>query len=181
MTVNEAILNILMVQFKNQLENNEVAIVKGANFRVEKNNGHFDVCTFRDGSYSCRYVYFREGYKDYQIVAWNGYTEKVYHFNSVADIRRFDFEAFLNAPINLEYYWVIQNRYNVYWGDNTETKRKMRRLKDAKAFIRYKREDIKKYKEQIAKIQADIESAIRTQVRYENDLAQLRKELGLVK
>ena len=177
MTINEAIYRALRVQFKKQLTEGELDIIKGAGFGIEKNNGHFVVHTNANNRYGNRNVYIDEGYRDYRVIAWNGYRERIYRFATYADIlEKFDFEGFLRAPINEAYRDVYY--YEPY---RTATKDKVRRLKDIKFRITYRKQDIEKVKKQIAELQENLERAIRWEMEAENDLKETRKAFGLVK
>ena len=154
-------------------------VVEEAGYRVLKTDGRFAVRTVRDNG-RVRDIEFGETYKGYKLIAWNGNRQKIYRYNTLEDLQKFDFEGFLTAPINTEY--AEAEALNEYrFGGYTDTQRKMNRLRDAKAYIRYKADDIKKYKKQIADLQEQIEDAIRRQVQYEGDLRNIRKEYGLVK
>lgn len=177
MTINEAIYRTLRVQFKKQLTEGELDIIKGAGFGIEKNNGHFVVYAKADIKYGNRNVYIKEGYKDYRVIAWNGYREKVYRFRTYTDIlEKFDFEGFLRAPINEAYRDVYY--YEPY---RTTTKDKIHRLKDIKYRIKYRKEDIETVKKKIVDLQETLERAIRWEMEAENDLKETRKAFGLVK
>ena len=177
MELNEAIYRALRVQFKKQLTEGELDIIKGAGFTVEKDNGHFTVYAEKGGRYGVRHVYINEGYRDYGVIAWNGYREKVYRFRTYEDIlKKFDFAGFLRAPINEAYRDVYY--YEPY---RTPTRDKVRRLKDIKFRIKYRKEDIEKVKKQIADLQATLERAIRWEMEAENDLKETRKTFGLIK
>ena len=177
MELNEAICRTLRVQFKKQLTEGELDIIKKAGFGIEKNNGHFTVFTNATNEYGNRNVYITEGYKDYRVVAWNGFREKVYRFRTYTDIlEKFDFEGFLRAPINEAYRDVYY--YEPY---RTPTRDKVRRLKDIKFRITYRKQDIEQVKKQIADLQATLERAIRWEMEAENDLKETRKAFGLIK
>lgn len=179
MTLNDAIVNMLLVQFKNQLENNEVKIIENAGFVISKNDGHFVVRTVRDNEYYQREVCIKESYRGFKVVTWNGYAQTEYKFKDIADIRlKFDFEGFLNAPINKEY---AELRRTILYANRTDTQQKMYNLRSAKYSIKYAKADIEKTKEKIRELQEELEHDIRRQVDYEHDLAKVRKELGLAK
>ena len=152
-------------------------IVEEAGYRVIKTDGRFAVRTVRENG-RCRDVEFGETYKGYKIVAWNGNRQRVYKYATIDDLKKFDFEGFLTAPINVEY--AEAETLNDYrFGGYNDTQRKMSRLRDAKAYIAYKKNDIAKIKAQIAKLQDDLENALRYEVKYEGDLEKVRVELGL--
>ena len=179
MRLNDAIVNLLLVQFKNQLENGEVKIVENEGFVISKNDGHFVVGTVRDNEYYHREVCIKESYRGYKVVAWNGYTQTEYKFESVDEIRlKFDFEGFLRAPINKEYAKLMRNEW---YNSRTATQAKMQNLRSAKNYIRYAKDDIAKTKKKLRELQEELENDIRRQVQYENDLAKIRRELGLTK
>lgn len=179
MKLNNAIVNLLLVQFKNQLENGEVKIVENEGFVISKNDGHFVVGTVRDNEYYHREVCIKESYRGYKVVAWNGYTQDEYKFESVDEIRlKFDFEGFLRAPINKEYAKLMRNEW---YNRRTATQEKMQNLRSAKNYIKYAKSDIEKTKKKLRELQDELENDIRRQVQYENDLAKIRRELGLTK
>ena len=177
MTVNEAIYRLLRVQFKKQLTEGELDIIKRAGFGIDKTNGHFTVYANKDNTYGNRHLYINEGYRDYRVIVWNGYREKVYSFKTYEDmLTKFDFEGFLRAPVNEAY-------RTVYYHEpyRTETRAKMGRLRDAKRTIKYRKDDIEHVKKQIADLQATLESAIRWEMEAEAKLKDTRREFGLVK
>lgn len=179
MRLNDAIVNMLLVQFKNQLENNEVKIIENAGFRITKNDGHFVVETVRDNEYYHREVCIKESYRGYRVIAWNGYTQTEYRFNDIIEIRlKFDFEGFLNAPVNKAYAELLRT---IMYANRTDTQQKMYNLRSAKNFIKYAKDDIEKTKKKIRELQEELERDIRRQVDYEHDLEEVRKELGLAK
>ena len=179
MELNRAIVNLLLVQFKNQLENGEVKLIEGEGFNIAKNDGRFVVTTYRDGQYYRREVCIKESYKGYRVIAWNGYTQTEYKFQNVDEIRlKFNFEGFLRAPINKVYAEVKRDEW--YYG-KTGTQAKAERLRSAKAYIRYAKKDIEETKAKIRKLQEELEDDIRRQVKYEGELVNVRRELGLIK
>ena len=179
MRLNDAIVNLLLVQFKNQLENGEAKLIVNEGFLISKNDGHFVVETVRDNEYYHREVCIKESYRGYRVVAWNGYTQTEYKFKSVDEIRlKFDFEGFLRDPINKEYAKLMRNEW---YNSRTVTQTKMQNLRSAKNYIRYAKDDIEKTKKKLRELQAELENDIRRQVQYENDLAKIRRELGLTK
>ena len=180
MELNEAILRLLTVQFKYQLKNGEDKIVKEHGYIVDKQGGCFRVGVPRDNGYRTRYVYIGESYSGRQkVITWNGYRERVYIFDNVEDAKKFDFVGFLNKPINAEYIEVAFPQ-NTYYGV-TETQRKMNRLEQKKRFVKYREDEINKIKAQIAKLQNDLEGAIRGKIREEDELETVKRELGLKK
>lgn len=179
MTLNDAIVNMLLVQFKNQLENNEVKIIENAGFLIAKNNGHFVVETVRDGEYYNREVCIKESYRGFKVIVWNGYTQTEYKFKDIAEIRlKFDFVGFLTTPVNKAYAELLRT---IMYANRTDTQQKMYNLRSAKNFIKYAKDDIEKTKKKIRELQEELECDIRRQVDYEHDLAKVRKELGLAK
>ena len=178
MTINEAVYKVIATQFKKNMDGAD-KVVEEAGYRVMKTEGRFAVRTVRDNG-RCRDIEFGETYKGYKLIAWNGNRQRIYKYKTIDDLKKFDFEGFLTAPINVEY--AEAEALNDYrYGGFNETQRKMSRVRDAKAYIRYKADDIAKYKKQMLELQEKIEDAIRRQVQYENDLKNIRKEYGLIK
>lgn len=178
MTLNEAVYKVIATQFKKNMDGAD-KVVEEAGYRVMKTDGRFAVRTVRENG-RCRDIEFGETYRGYKLIAWNGNSQRVYRYDTIDDLKKFNFEGFLTAPINVAY--ADAEALNEYrYGGYTETQRKMGRLRDAKSYIRYKADDIKKYKKQIAELQEKIEDAIRRQVQYEDDLRNIRKEYGLIK
>lgn len=178
MTLNEAVFRVITTQFKKNMGGAD-KVVEEAGYRVMKTDGRFAVRTVRENG-RCRDIEFGEAYRGYKLIAWNGHRQRVYRYNTIDDLKKFNFEGFLTAPINVAY--ADAEALNEYrYGGYTETQRKMGRLRDAKSSIRYRADDIEKYKKQIAELQEKIEDAIRRQVQYEVDLRNIRKEYGLIK
>lgn len=178
MTLNEAVYRVITTQFKKNMDGAD-KVVEEAGYRVIKTDGRFAVRTVRNNG-RCRDIEFGETSRGYKLIAWNGDMQRVYRYATLDELKKFNFEAFLNAPINVAYAEArVLDEYR--FGGYTDTQRKMGRLRDVKAYIRYKVDDIEKYKKQIADLQEKIEDAIRRQVQYEGDLRNLRKEYGLIK
>lgn len=168
MELNEAIYKVIETQFKKDM-GEALRIVEGAGYKVSKWDSRFYVKNTTTG----REVCLRECYKGYAVHG-NGNVKCKFSWDGKCLI---DFIGYLNKPFNTEWYKVQAMRSD--W--RSATWYKWDRLRSAKQCIKYEKDNIEKVKKDIANLQKRLENAIRSQVRYEQSLVEVRKELKLIK
>ena len=168
MELNEAIYKVISTQFKKDM-GEALKIVEGAGYKVSKWDSRFYVKNEKTGRELC----LRNTYNGYAVHG-NGYVKCKFNWDKTCPM---DLVAYLEKPFNDEWYKVQAMRSD--W--RSPTYYKCHRLKDAKWYIEYKKNDIKNINNEITKLQQRLEEAIRSQVKYEQNLVNIRKELGLAK
>lgn len=168
MELNEAIYKVMSTQFKKDM-GEALRVVEEAGYTVSKWDSRFYVKNPKTGRELC----LKEGYKGYNIFG-NGDRKSIVPWGTE---RRMDLVGYLEKPINHEWYkaQAMQNDWR------SATWYKWDRLRNAKWYIKYEKENIEKTKKKIAQLQQELEDTIRSQIRYEQNLVNIRKELGLVK
>lgn len=168
MTLNEAILNVLLNQFKKEMNKQAIEMVEQAGYKIIKIQGGYEVKNPNTG----RWVSIERG--NYSRYIYNNVkTVTVWREDPI----RFDFANYLNKELNLA--WAELNWNKCDW--DTPTYKRMTALKGAKRSIRYAKESIEETKKKIANLQAELERAIRYEIETEQRLEKVRKELGLAK
>ena len=168
MELNEAIFKVMNTQFKKDM-GEALKIVEGAGYKVSKWDSRFYVKNEKTGRELC----LRDTYKGYAVHG-NGYVKCKFNWDKTCLM---DLVAYLEKPFNTDWYKAQAMRSD--W--RSPTYYKCYRLKNAKHDISYEKNAIEDIKKEITKLQRRLESAIRAQVRYEQNLIEVRKELGLAK
>lgn len=168
MELNEAIYKVISTQFKKDM-GDALKIVEGAGYKVSKWDSRFYVKNEKTGRELC----LRDTYRGYAVHG-NGYVKCKFNWDKTCSM---DLVGYLEKPFNNEWYKVQAMQSD--W--RSATWYKWDRLKTAKWNIRYETDVIEKTKKEIAKLQQNLENAIREQIRYEQNLIAVRKELGLNK
>jgi hypothetical protein len=168
MELNEAIYKVIKTQFKKDM-GDALKVVEEAGYTVKKWDSRFYVKNPNTGRELC----LREGWGKYKVCG-NGSEKCAFRFE---DVCRMDFVGYLEKPFNYAWYKVQDMQRE--W--RSATWYKWDRLRSAKFNIMYEKDEIAKVKQDIANLQARLEQAIRSQVKYEQNLIAVRKELGLNK
>lgn len=176
--VNAAVWQVLMHQYKKDAKEAH-EIVKQAGYSIEKLSGCWRVYNEKTG----RSVYVNEGNsRSYlcrttnsdQRIGW-----KAWEPESVRKVaKKFDLVGFLDKPVNRD--WAAVRQAQSGWAMN-RFERSARQLKDARWSVRHHTDRIKSMQAQIAKLQEQLLREAQEQVKAEQRLQQVRKELGLVK
>lgn len=167
MTLNEAIINVLLNQFKKYMSKEAIEMVEQAGYTIVKVQGGYEV----KNPATRRWV---------QVETY-GYRLKIFKVGQTVrmdreNLKKFDFVNYLNKPINEA--WAEVNRVT-YWGYVSPTREKISKLRDAKNRIKWQRREMDEVKQKIANLQGRLEREIRYLVEYENELKETRKKLGL--
>lgn len=166
MTLNDAIINVLLNQFKKYMNKEAIEMVEQAGYTIVKVQGGYEV----KNPTTRKWVQVEKGYR------WKIFKVGKTVYANRENIKKFDFVNYLNKPINVA--WAEVNRVT-YWGYVSPTRAKIDTLKNAKSRIKWQRRDIDEVKQKIANLQGRLESEIRYLVEYENELEETRKKLGL--
>lgn len=168
MTINEAIYNVITTQRKKDMKPGAVDMVKKAGY---------EVTYIGDGRWwqvrspkTYKAVYARLNYREELIIEIGNKSKKI----DSLDASPINFEAYLNKPINKEYYKALDLRYH-------PTKDKYRRLTDCRYWVAYYTKEAEKYKKEIESKVKDLEYAVSNKAREESELKALRKKYGLIK
>lgn len=171
MTINAAIYRVLTTQFKKDIGEEALTMIKEAGYEFFKNNGRFHI----KNPATERYVYISEGYRGLKINTYAVGFSRYYNISYHPEKCKFDFAGYLEKPLNSEYY----TRYE--WGNFKPTAEKFRTLSNARNNVDYEQRAIIRVKKQIADLQAQLERGIRYKVKYELELENTRKKLGLIR
>lgn len=91
-----------------------------------------------------------------------------------------DFVGILTKPVNKDWLWELNYKNSFgYWWYRTPTQQKFDRLKSAKSSVRYRAKDIKETQKQIEELQRKLIRLAGDKVNAENNLNDVRKQLGL--
>ena len=168
MDINEAIYKVMSTQFKKDM-GEALKVVEEAGYTVSKWDSRFYVKNPKTGRELC----LRDTYKGYAVHG-NGHVKCKFNWGKTCSM---DLVGYLEKPFNNEWYKVQAMQSD--W--RSATWYKWDRLRSAKWYIKYEKESIEKTKKKIAQLQQELEDAIRSQIRYEQNLVEVRKDLGLVK
>lgn len=168
MTLNEAIYKVIGTQFKKDM-GEALEIVEKAGYKVSKWDSRFYVKNTNTG----REVCLREGYKGYKVCG-NGDVKHLIPWDGVC---RMDLVGYLEKPFNREWYKVQAMRSD--W--RSATWYKWDRLRSARYDIRYADKELANIKRDIANLQARLERTLVEKVKREQRLAEMCKELRLIK
>lgn len=167
MTINEAIYNVITTQRKKDMEPGAVDMVKKAGY---------EVTYIGDGKWwqvrspeTYKSVYARLNYRQELIIEIGNKSKKI----DSLDASPINFEAYLNKPINKEYYRAKSLQYQ-------PTKDKYSRLKDARYWVAYYTKQAETHKKEIESKVKDLEYAVSNKAREESELKALRKKFGLI-
>lgn len=164
MTLNEAILNVLVNQFKKEMNPYAIELVKQAGYTIKKITGGYEV----GNPTTARWLFIDKRGK---LQTLNG----CFAYRKGTRIV-FDFVNYLNKPENKEW---AQLRREQFWGYVSPTREKTDALRWAKTRVEYRKRDIEETKRKIANLQAQLEREVRDLVGAENNVDKVRKELGL--
>lgn len=188
--VNEAIARVLRNPSKKDCKEDH-KVVEAAGYNTWKNNGHWFIQSKETGKYVGaeekwqyvnRYTERRFGYRVQLSRAGAGYSEKF-----TTKLSAIDFVSFLDTPANA---YEAEQRKRAWWGEKSASMLKYDRLVSARRDVQYHKDQVAYYQarsiELIQKLQAEIESCqkyiasnSREQIKDEQRLEALRKELGL--
>lgn len=167
--INEAIYTVLTTQFKKDAKE-EHKIVESAGYTIKKYDGSFEVSNKKN------HRYVQIGISKYY---W--YKGTIYHgpyrcMKCSVDLRNkvfFDFVGCLEKPINSTWYELLDTQ------DRSQLLAKYERLHSAKWHIEYDENEIKNIKKKIDTLQNELIYYAKSLARANENLATVRKELGL--
>ncbi len=168
MTINEAIYNVITTQRKKDMKPGAVDMVKKAGYEVTY-IGEGRWWQVRSPK-TYKSVYARLNYRQELIIEIGNKSKKI----DSLDASPINFEAYLNKPINKEYYRAESLQYH-------PTKDKYSRLADVRYWVNYYMKQAEKHKKEIESIIKDLEYAVANKAREESELKELRKKFGLTK
>ena len=168
MTLNEAIYKVIKTQFKKDM-GGALAIVEQAGYKVTKWDGRFYVKNPRNNKELC----LRTGYKGY-VVSGNGYDKCKFSWDGIC---RMDLVGYLEKPFNREWYKVQAMRCD--W--KSPTIYKWERLRNAVYLVDCSVRGIEETKRKIAELTSALEHGATRLAERKQNLATIRKELGLIK
>lgn len=168
--LNKAILTVLRNQFKKDAKEAH-EVVKEAGYGIVKINGGFEVYNDRTN----RKIYVKEGYRSYII---HGYHERQRTQLTKVTIEKFDFVGCLEKPQNRDYYEQLHNESMAH---DVNHDPRINKLKSAKWHVRYTNDEVAKIQAQMEKLQKELIRAVERKVEAEQELKQVKKELGLRK
>lgn len=182
--LNKAILKVLTSLYKNQCEE-EYKMVKKAGYSIRKEDEHFRVYAPESQWRKYEYEYPRYVYLTWRTTWCHPHAEKCYFLHSnierysrkVSNLAMVDFVNLLATPRNYDYeeYCAIQRRMN----RRSKAYTKYDDLKWCRFYVENSKASTDAIKAQIQSLTNQLERQIRTTARYENELEEKRKELGL--
>ena len=172
MTINDVIFTVCTTQFKKDAPDAFKAL-KTMGLEAFKADGRFyiynkntrkylSIDTRRDYQYGRGYVTVYTVYGDYRFKT-RGEWDKV---------KKFDFWGYITKPNNTAWGEVI-NR------DTKPTRTKYGKIVNARQYLKWRKEEVEKIQNQIEVLQKQLINAVKREVAYENDLNNIRVELGL--
>lgn len=168
MTLNEAIYKVITTQFKKDMRE-AVELVEEAGYEINKSDGRFYVRNPKTQRFiESKYSQYRD------ITTLIGNRGEILKFRYTCNCH-FDFVGYLNKELN--HVWYVMRNERAWYV--SPTRKKYEKLQEAKRYLRYREEAVEKTKKDLADLQARLERDIEERVRYEQMLAETRKNLGL--
>lgn len=165
MTINEAIYKVITTKYKKDMTEAK-KIVRGAGYTITKCYGNYwDVSNPATG----RVVYLTNdnySYKGFRI-----------NYGKTIAVKRgedckIDFRAALDKPLNKEW-------QSLRWVETRPTKKKYEKLNSAKYSLKWRKQELAETQKKIAELQARLIRETRSIVNAENEVNNVRRELGL--
>lgn len=165
--INEAIFKVLTTKYKKDAKD-AFKLVDEAGYRSFKEGGRFEVYNPETD----RHIYVTEAYRrSYYTVHTGMYMRQTTNFRREADMKAMDFVNCLEKPVNTEFYREVPRgrAAGVY-----ESKIKMPRR-----MVKSYEDDIESCQKQIEKLQQRIIYATERKAKYEMEIREAKKELGI--
>ena len=173
-----AILVVLTTQFKKDMERS-FKVVQEAGYEISKWNSHWYIKSPVTGK-----SLWAEGYSYVRIYSSSAKTYQ-FHWESDREDRgcKADIVSMLNTPINKAW---REYQALLYWGNDyklggTDFRDKREKYLSAKNAVDSCKRNIRTIKHDMIEAQNRLESQVRAQVKLEEQLVKVRKELGLIK